>query len=141
MKSLKKLLLQFKNHNLSYALITIGFISMVVIQFTRIFVNRTGIILTLIVLIMFFIGILLRTSNLKNLSLKQKLLHWAPRILVTLFGLFFSLLLMSVSAQSFTTPEIWEIGLSLFICFVPACFVLATSFRGFGIGSAGLSSY
>lgn len=126
MKSVHMLSQQFNNHKVSFILLTTGFISMFVMLMTRIIVNRTGLILALIALIMLFLGILLLTSNLKNLSLSQKLLHWTPRIIVTLFGLFFSLLFAGVTMQSSRTPKLWEIGLGTFFCFLPAYFVLAT---------------
>lgn len=125
MKLLQKLSQQFINHKLSYALITTGFISIVLMLVTTIIVNRTGLILALIALIMLFLWILLRTSNLKNLSLSQKFLHWTPRIIVTLLGLFISLLLITISMGSFQTPKFWVLGLYTFFCFLPAYFVLA----------------
>ncbi len=126
MKSLHILSQQFKYNKLSYILLTTGFISLCVMLATRIIVNRTGLSLAIVALIMLFLGILLRTSNLRNLSLSKKLLHWTPRIFVTLFGLFFSLLFIGATMRSYGTPKLWEIGLYIFLSFVPAFFVLAT---------------
>lgn len=126
MKSLQKLSQQFIKHKLSFALITTGFFTIVITHFTRFIANDTGAILTMIALVIFFVGIILRICNPKNLNHFQKWLYWTPRIFITFFGLFLTILLMFGSIRSFRTPPLWDIGLFMLFCFVPALFVIIT---------------